>query len=115
MVNRVIFEIELFDAKRSGQPFGAHERRAAGMQADTRLAIDRQEFTVAPEVGFAAGDFFPANRSLNRVVVIMNFQRAEAALTNIERRLRIFPAAFSALETDDKTHDGSFLFLQAGC
>ena len=50
MVHRVIFDVQLAQAEAIGQPIAAHERREPGMKAGSRLAGDRQELAIAPEI-----------------------------------------------------------------
>ena len=50
MVDRVVLDVQLADAEPRGEPVGAHERREAGVQAGPRLALDRQQLAIAPEV-----------------------------------------------------------------
>ncbi len=49
MVDRVVLDVQLADAEPLREPVGAHERREAGVQAGARLALDGQQFAVAPE------------------------------------------------------------------
>src|ERR1700761_817463 len=52
----------------------------------------------------AALDFLARNRRANPVIVVRNFERAEAGLAHMQRIDRIFLAAFAALEISDVAH-----------
>ena len=50
MVDRVVLDVQLAQAQALRQPRAADERREAGMEAGLRLAGNRQQLAVAPEV-----------------------------------------------------------------
>ena len=50
MVDRVVLDVQLLDAEACREAVGAHERREARMEAGARVAFDRQQLAVAPEV-----------------------------------------------------------------
>ena len=50
MVDRVVLDVELADAEPRGEPVGPDERREAGVEPGARLAVDRQQLAIAPEV-----------------------------------------------------------------
>jgi hypothetical protein len=77
------------------------------LQADLRFPVDRKQFAIAPQVSVAGSDFFAADGFFNGVVIVDNFQRAEAGFAYVKRLLRIFLSALSALKSLDKAHDSS--------
>src|SRR6266545_7966599 len=109
MVDRVIFEIKFFDAESGAEPVGAHQRGEAGIQTDARLAVDRQQFAITPQVGLARSDLFPTYCSFDSIVIVLYLQRTEAGLADVERLLGIFLATFTTLQSFDKAHGVSFL------
>ena len=50
MIDGVILKVELAQAKLTRKAVGADERRVAGLQAGERIPLNRQEFTISPEV-----------------------------------------------------------------
>src|SRR5919109_2586658 len=108
MIDRVIFDVEFFDAQDFTKPAGSDEGCKTGIQAGLGFPVDRKEFEITPKVSIARGDFFTAYGSLNGVVIIDDFQRAEAGVAYVKRLLRIFLSALSALESVDKAHGPSF-------
>ena len=50
MVDRVVLDVQLADAEPIGQTVAAHQRREAGVETGARLAGDRQQLAIAPQV-----------------------------------------------------------------
>ena len=76
-VDGVVLDPQLLDAELVGQAVGPDQRRAADVQADGRLAVEGQQFLVAPHVERAQLDLLAAERLADGVVVVIDFERAE--------------------------------------
>ena len=83
MVDRVVLDVELADAEPLGQAVAAHQRREAGVEAGARLAGDRQQLAIAPQVLRPPLDLLA--RQVNRAVVVDRLERAEAPVADVSR------------------------------
>src|SRR5208282_6512106 len=86
------------------------QRREARMEPDRRLAVDRQQLAIAPQVSRARLDNRARDRGLNFRVVVDDLERAEAGLAHVERLDRIFLAALAALQACDVAHPSSLYY-----
>src|SRR3712207_9242136 len=68
--------------------FRSDQRRAADLQADGRLAVDRQQLLVAPHGAGAAPDRLAAQGPADRLVVVLDLERAEVLGAEIQGLLR---------------------------
>src|SRR5689334_1340127 len=93
MVDRVVFDVELPHAEARGQPIGLDERREARMQTGLRLAVDRQELAVAPEVLGPAFDERPRHLALHQRIVKRDLERPEARAADPQWARGIFLVA----------------------
>src|SRR5581483_11085286 len=85
-------------AETLGETLAAHERGEAGVEAGPRLAVDRQQFAVAPQVLRPAFDV--RSRHANGCVVVDRFERAETLLADVARLRGIAGLAQMTLQTD---------------
>ena len=85
MVDRVVLDVQLLDAEALREPRRADERREAGVHAGPRLAFDRQQFAIAPEVLRPAGDTIAGDQLRDGGVVVSHLERAEALVADPER------------------------------
>ena len=100
VIDRVVLDVQLGHAQRPGQAVGADQRRAADVQADGRLAVDRQELAVTPHrLRAGAAIACAAHRPGHGVVVVGDFQRPEVVGTEVQGFLGIELAAKPALQT----------------
>ncbi len=53
MIDRVVFDVKFLYAEGVAQTVRAHERRKTGIQADPRLAVDRQKLAITPQIALA--------------------------------------------------------------
>src|ERR1700674_4720427 len=104
MVDRVVLDIELLQSEFGPQALGMKQRREARVEPDRRLAVDRQQLAIAPEISRARLDNRARDRGLDFRVVVDHFERAEAGLAHVERLDRIFLAALAALQACDVAH-----------
>ena len=81
MVDRVVLDVELVEPEPLRQPRAAHERRVAGVKAGPRLALDRKQLAIAPEVFRPAFDRFARER--DRRVVVHGLERPEALVAHV--------------------------------
>ena len=85
MVDRVVLDVQLAHAEARRQPVGADERREAGVQAGPRLAFDRQQLAIAPEVLGRLSISVARDQLRDRVVVVGHLERAQALVADPER------------------------------
>src|SRR6185436_3944189 len=105
VIHRVVLDIELARAKPLRQAIAAHQRRVAGVEAGARLAGDRQELTVAPQVLRPALDFLA--RQVNRAVVVHRLERAQALVANVGRLSRERGLTEMTLQSNQGAHTAS--------
>ena len=53
----------------------------------------------------ARSDLFATDGSFDLLVIVLDFERAETSLADVQRFLWVALAAFAALKSSDKTHD----------
>src|SRR5712691_171706 len=82
MVDRIVLDVELADAEPIGKAVAADERRETGVEAGPRLAGDRQQLAITPQVLRPAFDLLARQR--DRAVVVNRLERAEALLTHVD-------------------------------
>src|SRR5437899_2552360 len=81
MIDRVVLDVELADAEPVGQARAAHERREAGVESRSRLAGDRQQLAVAPQILRTLLNLLP--RQVDRAVVVDRLQRPETLVADV--------------------------------
>ena len=94
VIHRVVLDVELARAEPLRQAIAAHQRRVAGVEAGARLAGDRQQLAVAPQVLRPALDVLA--RQVNRAVVVHRLERARGTY-----RTRKSPRPGTASYRDD--------------
>src|SRR5258708_5593961 len=99
MIDGVVLDVELLDAEFGAESFGAQQRSEPGTRSDLRLAFDRQQFAITPQIVRAAFDRRARNRGADFRVIVADFERTEAGFANVERADRVFLAALATLET----------------
>src|SRR5712664_3650726 len=104
MVDRVVLDIELLDTEFGAEAFGAQQRGEPRTRSDLRLALDRQQFAIAPQIVRSAFDRRARDRGADFRVVVADFERTEAGFANVERADWVFLAALATPETGDVTH-----------
>ena len=77
---------------------GGHQRREPDLKADGRLAVNGQQFPVAPHPPAARAENIAADRHLDCVVVVCRLQRAEIEIAHMQRQLRVGAAALAAFQ-----------------
>src|SRR5262249_57670880 len=80
-VDRIVLDPELLDAQRLGEAVCLDQRRAADVQADGRLALQRQQFAVAPHVVGPALEERAADLGPEGIVVLEDLDRAQVFRT----------------------------------
>src|SRR5262249_19422102 len=80
------------------QSIGPNQRRPADLSTDGGLAVEREQFVIAPHVAWPRLDFLAADRFGDSVVVVLNFERAEIIDAEVERLLGILLAAHAAFQ-----------------
>jgi len=102
MVDGIVFDVELIDAKSFGQIVGAHKRSVADLEANGGFAINRQKFPVSPHAFGSSGNGVFAETLSDGVVVIRTFQRTKVILADVNRLFGVTFAALAAFEGDEK-------------
>ena len=108
MVHRIVLDIELVDAQIGAEIFRPHQRRQSRMGPDDRGAFDRQQVDIAPHAVRALFDLFPGDRAFDLVVVVFDFERAEAHLTDVDGFGWIFLPTFPAHQRFHFRHGDTF-------
>src|SRR5262245_29388496 len=101
MVDRVVFDVELGNPDLLCEPRRSHERREARVEPGPRLADDRQQLAITPEILGPAFDDVAGQVDLR--VVVDGFERTEAALAGISRVGRKRGLAQMTLQADERT------------
>jgi hypothetical protein len=96
-VDAVVLQPEFLQAEDLAQVVGAHERREPSVQVD-RLALAGQQVTIAPDGLRALVDALARNGLLHRLVVVGDFERAEAELADVDGAYWILAAALATAE-----------------
>ena len=76
-VDAVVLDVKLFESQALGQPVGAQQRREAGADIN-RIPFNRQELAVTPDRNRAGFDRGAADPGADRLIVVNDFQWAEA-------------------------------------
>src|ERR1700720_2553850 len=105
MVDRIILYVELPDAKAFGKPRAPHERREAGMKSRLRLAGDRQQLAVPPQILRPPGNVFA--RQPDGRVVVHRLERAQAPIADVDRLGGKRRLAHVTLQSDQCGHTAS--------
>ena len=104
VVDRIVFDIQFFDTESGAETMGAHERREAGVETDSRFAVDRQELAIAPQVMRPRGDFVAADGLSDPVVVVANVERTETVVAHMRRLVGVLLLTLAAHKALDETH-----------
>ena len=105
MVHRVVLDVELADAEPLRQAIAAHQRREAGVEAGARLAGDRQQLAVAPQILRPPLDLLA--RQANRAVVVDRLERAKALIADVDRFGRERRLTQMTLQSNQRAHTAS--------
>ena len=103
MIDRVVLDVERVQPQLVPEVLRSDQGRKAGMQADGGLAFNRQQVHIAPEALRAALDLLAREGGLNLLIVVLDLERPETQLTDMQRHGRIF---FPALAADQAFHLG---------
>src|SRR5271165_2004638 len=106
MIDGIVLDIQPLESDLRSKPLRVQQRSKARAQSQHRLAFDRQQFAVAPEVARTRLDRFMAYRLLDRCVVVIDFERTEAGFAHVKGAHWVLLPALAALEIDDVTAHG---------
>ncbi len=106
VVDAVVLDVQLADAEALGQARRRHQRREAGVESGQRLAGDRQQFAVAPDVARPRRDVLARERGARLLVVVDRLERAEALVTDVGGFRGKRGVAHVALQTEQCGHVG---------
>src|SRR5206468_2663767 len=85
-----------------GEAIRAHKGRSADLRADGRLAVEREQFAVAPHVPRAGLELRAADVRLDLLVVVGDFERPGVVWAEEVRGLRVDFAAHATLQTQNE-------------
>jgi hypothetical protein len=105
MVDRIVLDVQLADAEPIRQAIAADQRREPGVEAGARLAGNRQQLTVPPQI--FRPPFDVGARERNRGVVVYRFERTEAAIAHVDRLGREHRFAEMTLQSTQRAHTAS--------
>ena len=97
VVDRVILHPDLAQAQPLRQAIRLDERGETDLEADGRLAFDRQQLAIPPHIRGPRLDFVPCQHGLDQVVVVIDFQRAETEFADMQRFFRVMTPALATL------------------
>ena len=104
MIDRVILDVQLGHAEVTREPVRTNEGRASRVEPGQRLARNRQQFTVAPQILRTRGDVGRCHGRADRVVVVGHLERAETLIADEEGIGREGRAAHPAPKPREKFH-----------
>ena len=84
MIDRVVLDVQLSNTKPFGESIGADERREARMQTGLRLAFDREELPISPQVPRPGFNRLAIHEAGDGAVVPRDFERAQALVAHPE-------------------------------
>ena len=104
MIDGIVLEIQLADAERLREAIGFDERRESRIEAGARLAVDRQQLAIAPQVLRARLDLRAAHVAPDLVVVVDDFERSETLVAHPQRLCRKHRLAQVTLQSGYVSH-----------
>ena len=107
MVDGIVLEIQLADAQLLRETIGFDERRESRIEAGARLAVDRQQLAVAPQVLRARLDLRAAHVLPDLVVVVDDFERSQTFVAHPQRLCRKHRLAQVTLQSGYVSHISS--------
>src|SRR5579872_7362634 len=105
MIHRVVLDVELVDAESRGEPIAAHQGCEAGIEPGARLADDRQQLAIPPQILGPPLDLLP--RQPHGPIVVDRLERTEAAVADVQRLGRKRRLAQVTLQSDERAHTTS--------
>src|SRR5262249_40117179 len=87
------------------EPIAAHQRREAGVEPGARLAGNRQQLAVTPQILRPPLDLIARER--DRAVVVDGFERPEAPVTDVGGFGRERRPAQMTLQSSQRAHTAS--------
>jgi hypothetical protein len=104
MIDGIVFEIELPDAQGLREPIGFDEWGVSRIEPGARLAVNRQQLSVAPQVIRARLDLGAGHVAPDLVVVVDDFERSQALIADPQRLCREHRLAQMALQSNYVGH-----------
>src|SRR5438046_1472617 len=101
MVHRIVFDVQLVQAEPFTETRRADERRESRIESRARLARNRQQLAIAPEILRTALDLFASD--LDRSIVVGRLERTEAFLADPQRFGWIVGFTEMTLQTRQRT------------
>ena len=108
IIEGVVLDVKFLHAERLGQPVGFDQRGESGVEADGGVAVDGEQFPVAPHAVRARFDQLARDGVLDEIVVVVGLERTEVELANVDGLLGVLASAFAALEIAEKFFAHSF-------
>src|SRR5262249_49335278 len=100
----VVLDPDLAAAELVGEIARADQRREPDVMANRQVAVDRQQVLVAPHAVRAGGDRCARDDALERLVLIVDFERAEAELADVNGSRGIVAAALPTPQAVQRCH-----------
>src|SRR5262249_31095095 len=104
MIDGIILDVQALQPELGAQAPAVKQRGESRVRADFRLAVDGQQFAIAPEVVWARLDLRPRQGGANFRVIVVDLQGPKTRLTDMERGNRVVLSTFFALEIGDVAH-----------
>ncbi len=105
MVDRVVLHVEFAHAEPMREAVAAHQRCEAGVESGARLAGDRKQLAVAPEI--LRPRFNLLARQVDGVVIVDRLERSETAVADVHRFRRKRRLAEMTLKSNQRAHTAS--------
>src|SRR5262249_15150952 len=104
MIDGIILDVQALQPELGAQAPAVNQRCESGVRSDFGLAVDGQQFAIAPEVVWTRLDLRAGQGGANFRVVVVDLQGPETRLTDMERGNRVVLSTFFALEIRDVAH-----------
>ncbi len=104
VADRVVLDPDLPAAELVGEVLRADQRCEPDVVADGDVALDRQQVLVPPHRGRPGGDRLARDDGLERVVPIIDLERTEAELADVDGGGRVATAALTAPQAVQLLH-----------
>src|SRR5436190_16389255 len=105
MVDRIVLDVELANAKPIREPIAAYERGESRVESGARLAGDRQQLAVTPQILGTPLDL--GVRERDGGVVVDRLERPQAPIAHVVRFGRERRLTEMTLQSDESAHTAS--------
>src|SRR5262245_8771179 len=106
MIHRVVLDVELAQSEPLSQTRTSYKRCEPGMKPGLRIADDRQELTIAPEIFRPRGNRF-ASQTLDDFVIVDRLEGTQTFLADVGRLRGKHRLTQMTLQSDKGGHTAS--------